>query len=141
MSVNQIVLTFLVSLNTDSRLGADDALQILLPPEAVWIMRYDDKLDGELHAKPGGEVMWKLSVRNNRIGGSLAGKKEADPTDHHLTGEIVQGTPAIVSLRQDGPKGLVCYYAGKRVSADRVVGTWYDNRGGAGDFEFILEKK
>ena len=57
------------------------------------------------------------------------------------TGEVVAGTPPIVSLRQDGPKGLVCYYTGKRTAADRIVGTWYDNRGSSGDFEFTIEKK
>ncbi len=135
------LLAILVSLPTTTRTAADEAPKALLPVEAVWVMRYDDKLDGELHAKPGGEVRWKLSVRNDRIAGSLAGMKEADPSDHHLAGEIVPGNPPIVSLRQDGPKGLVCYYTGKRVAADRIVGTWYDNRGAAGDFEFTPEKK
>jgi hypothetical protein len=113
----------------------------LLPAEAVWVMHYDDKLDGEVKPKPGGEVKWKLSVRNDRISGSLDGRKDADPTDHRLTGEVVTGNPPIVSIRQDGPKGLVCYYTGKRVDAERIVGTWYDNRGASGDFEFVVEKK
>ena len=86
-------------------------------------------------------MKWKFSVRNDRITGSLADKKDADPTNHHLAGEIVAGKPPIITLRQDGPKGLVCYYTGKRAAADRIVGTWYDNRGAAGDFEFIVEKK
>lgn len=136
-----ILVTLLISLNAIPRTAVDEAPKALLPTEGVWVMHYDDKLDGELHAKPGGEVRWKLSVRNDRISGSLAGMKESDPTDHHLAGEIVQGNPPIISLRQDGPKGLVCYYTGKRVTADRIVGTWYDNRGSAGDFEFTPEKK
>jgi hypothetical protein len=141
MIANHVLLAFIICLNTTTQTIADDAPRPLLPGEAIWVMRYDDKLDGELHAKPGGEVRWKLSVRNDRIAGSLAGMKEADPTDHHLAGEIVPGNPPIVSLRQDGPKGLVCYYTGKRIAADRIVGTWYDNRGAAGDFEFIIDKK
>jgi hypothetical protein len=104
-------------------------------------MHYDDKLDGEVKPKPGGEVKWRLSVRNDRITGSLDGRKEGDPTDHKLAGEVVTGNPPIVSLRQDGPKGLVCYYTGKRIDAERIVGTWYDNRGASGDFEFVVEKK
>ena len=120
--------------------GADEPLPPLAA-EAVWVMRYDDKLDGELHAKPGGEVRWKVSVRNDRVAGSLAGLKEGDPTDHRLAGEVAAGKPPLVCLRQDGPKGLLCYYTGKRVAADRVVGTWYDNRGSSGDFEFAVEKK
>ncbi len=67
-------------------------------------MRYDDKVDGEVQAKPGSEVRWKLSVRNDRISGSLADKKETDPTNHRLAGEIVAGNPPILTLRQDGPK-------------------------------------
>jgi hypothetical protein len=121
--------------------SADEAPQPLLPAEAIWVMRYDDKVDGELHAKPGSEVRWKLSVRNDRISGSLADKKETDPTNHHLAGEIVPGNPPILTLRQDGPKGLVCYYTGKRIAPERIVGTWYDNRGASGDFEFLVEKK
>lgn len=119
--------------------AADDAP--LLPAEAVWVMHYDDKLDGEVHAKPGGEVRWKLSVRNDRIAGSLADKKETDPTNHHLAGEIVAGKPPVLSLRQDGPKGLVCYYTGKKVAADKIAGTWFDNRGSSGDFELVMEIK
>jgi hypothetical protein len=119
---------------------ADDPAP-LLPAEAVWVMHYDDKLDGEVKAKPGSEVRWKLSARNDRVSGSLAGLKESDPTDHRLAGEVVAGKPPVVALRQDGPKGLVCYYTGKRVAPDRIVGTWYDNRGASGDFEFTLEKK
>ncbi len=134
-------LTLIAACGAPRPAGADDPPAALLPAEAVWVMRYDDKLDGEVRAKPGGEVRWKFSVRNDRVSGSLAGMKESDPADHRLSGEVVAGKPPIVSLRQDGPKGLVCYYTGKRVAADRIVGTWYDNRGSSGDFELTPEKK
>jgi hypothetical protein len=120
--------------------GAEDPPAPLIPTESVWVMRYDDKLDGEVKATPGGGVRWKLSARNDRLSGSLAGRRDADPTDHRLSGEVVAGQPPIVALRQDGPLGLVAYYTGKRVAVDRIVGTWYDNRGGSGDFEFTVEK-
>src|SRR3954471_21888028 len=84
----------------------------LLPAEGVWVLRYDDKVDGELKAKPGAAVRWRLSVRNDRVAGRLDGPKEGDPADHRMSGEAVAGKPPVVSLRQDGPKGLVCYYAG-----------------------------
>ena len=104
-------------------------------------MKYDDKLDGEVHAKAGGDVRWRIAVRNDRIAGSLADLKDSDPKDHKLAGEVAAGKSPIVHLRQDGPGGLTCYYTGKLVANDRVVGTWYDNRGAAGDFEMAVEKK
>jgi hypothetical protein len=112
----------------------------LLPAEAVWSMRYDDKLDGEVTGKPADAVRWMFTVRNDRIAGSLAGLKAGDPSDHRIAGEVVAGKPAIVMLRQDGPRGLVCYYTGKRVDEGKIVGTWFDNRGKSGDFEMVIEK-
>jgi hypothetical protein len=103
-------------------------------------MRYDDKLDGEVTGKSADAVRWALTVRNDRISGSLAGLKAGDPSDHRIAGEIVAGKPAIIMLRQDGPRGLVCYYTGKRVEEGKVVGTWFDNRGKSGDFEMGIEK-
>lgn len=141
MGVILLLLTIHSVGNAPYRTAAEEDTKPLLPAEGVWVMQYDDKIDGEVHAKPGDEVRWKLSVRNDRIAGSLAGKKDDDPANHRVSGEIVAGSPPIVSLRQDGPRGLVCYYTGKRVAADRIAGTWYDNRGGSGDFEFTLEKK
>ena len=141
MTANSILLALILSPSSSARIAHQEQPKSLLPAEAVWVMKYDDKLDGEVNAKPGGEVRWKLSVRNDRITGSLAGRKDADPNDHRIAGEIAAGNPPIVLLRQDGPRGLVCYYVGKRVAAERIVGTWYDNRGSAGDFEFTIEKK
>ena len=120
---------------------AEEPAKPALVSEGVWVMRYDDKLDGEVRAKPGGEVRWRLAVRNDRVAGSLAGLKDGDPTDHRLAGDVVAGRPPLVSARQDGPGGLTCYYTGRLVGADRIVGTWYDNRGGSGDFEMTPEKK
>lgn len=120
---------------------ADDAPKPLLPAEAVWAMRYDAKLDGEVTGKPGDAVRWQFTVRNDRVAGNLADHKPGDPADHRIAGEVVPGSPPIIMLRQDGPKGLVCYYTGKRVEEGRVVGTWFDNRGKSGDFEMVIEKK
>jgi hypothetical protein len=111
------------------------------PADAVWVMKYDDKLDGEVKAKPGGEVRWRVAARNDRLAGSLADLKEGDPKDHKLAGELAAGKTPIVHLRQDGPGGLTCYYTGKLLANDRIAGTWYDNRGSSGDFEMTVEKK
>jgi hypothetical protein len=53
----------------------------------------------------------------------------------------VEGKPSIVFLRQDGPKGLVCFYTGKLSEDGKITGTWFDNRGSSGDFEMAVEKK
>ena len=71
----------------------------------------------------------------------LADGKAGEPSAHTIAGEIVGGGPPILQLRQDGPRGLVCYYAGRRVGPTQIVGTWYDNRGGSGDFEMVAEAK
>jgi hypothetical protein len=104
-------------------------------------MRYDSKLDGKLEDKSHGEVRWRIALRNNRLTGGLADAKEKDPSDHRLAGELAEGKPPILFMRQDGPKGLVCYYSGKRVAENRIAGTWFDNRGNSGDFELALERK
>lgn len=122
-------------------LKADEPPRPLLQAEAVWVMRYDAKLDGQVTGKAEDGVRWALAVRNDRISGSLADHKPGDSTDYRIAGEVVSGKPPIVMLRQDGPKGLVCYYTGQRVEEGRVVGTWFDNRGKAGDFEMVIEKK
>ncbi len=121
--------------------GWADPTTAHLPAEAVWVMRYDSELDGKVTGKPADAVRWAFAVRNDRVSGGLAGSKEGDPADHRISGEVAAGKPPIVSLRQDGPGGLVCYYTGRRVEAARVVGTWFDNRGKSGDFEMVVEAK
>jgi hypothetical protein len=123
------------------QLLADEPTKLLLPAHAVWVMRYDAKLDGELTGKIEDAVRWSLTVRNDRITGGLDGMKVGDAKDHRVAGEIAAGKPPILVLRQDGPNGLTCYYTGKLIGEGRAVGTWFDNRGGSGDFEMIAEKK
>jgi len=124
-----------------STLVADEAPKPLLPLHAIWSMRYDSKLDGVVTGKLADAVRWEFTLRNDRVSGGLAGSKPGDPNDHRMAGEAVPGKPAILSLRQDGPKGLVCYYTGKQMDDGRYAGTWFDNRGTSGDFEMIVEKK
>jgi hypothetical protein len=135
-----LVLFAILLIRLETAVPQDDA-KALMPHDAVWSMRYDSKLDGEVTGKPADAVRWALTVRNDRISGSLAGLKPGDPADHRVAGEIVAGKPPILLLRQDGPNGLVCYYTGRRVEEGKVIGTWFDNRGAAGDFEMTVEKK
>lgn len=113
----------------------------LVAHDAIWIMRYDSKLDGKLEDKSHGEVRWKIAVRNDRVSGGLADAKDRDPKDHRLAGEIARGKSPILFMRQDGPDGLVCFYSGKFVADNKIAGTWFDNRGNSGDFELANEPK
>jgi len=124
-----------------SAVHAGEPAKPLLPPHAVWVMRYDGKLDGMVTGKAEDGVRWSLTLRNDRISGSIDGKRAGDPKDHRIAGEIAPGKPPILMLRQDGPGGLVCYYTGRVGEDGKVVGTWFDNRGSAGDFEMVAEQK
>jgi len=137
-----ILVTALLSLCAFRLLPAyveDGAQQ--LAQSGVWKMRYDSKLDGQVADKDAGEVRWQINVRNNRISGYMADLKDGEASAHGLAGEIVDGKPPIIFLRQDGPNGLVCFYSGKRAETARIVGTWFDNRGKSGDFDMTIEKK
>jgi hypothetical protein len=120
---------------------ADD--KSLLPADAVWELRYDFKVDGELKDVNETKPRWRIVVVNNRITGVLADAKEGDTNMHRLTGEVVGGETPVVFLRQDGqkPRGYVGFHTGLRVEEGRVVGTWYDTRGTSGDFELAIVKK
>jgi hypothetical protein len=112
-----------------------------LGADGEWKERYDVVLDGEVKGETK-EFRWKLSVRNLRITGIPAEFKEGDAgTDHRLSGEVVDGEVAVVSLRQDGPKGYVRFLNGKCSEKGRIVGTWYDTSGRSGDFEFVAQGK
>src|SRR5262249_49935483 len=85
----------------------------LLPPDAVWIFRWDTKIDGVLR-KPETHTM-KMSVRNNNITGSMSDDSS------RWSGEIVAGKSVAVTLTQRGQKGYVAFHAGKVVKAGHIV--------------------
>jgi hypothetical protein len=134
------LLSVAVLIQFSSAGAADEPMKHNLPAQSVGLMRYDDRLDGELKPKAGSDVRWRISVRNDRISGSLAELKDGDEKNHRLSGEIVLGKPCIVSIRQDGPNGLTCFYTGK-IMPNGIYGVWIDNRGGSGDFVLVLEKE
>ncbi len=140
VTIAAFVIALVAAFEMPSVSGQENA-KPLLAQDATWVMHYDSKLDGKLAGKGDGEVRWKIAVRNNRLSGSLADSKDGDPADHRLAGEIAEGKPPIAFFRQDGPKGLVCYYSGKRIAENRLAGIWFDNRGGSGDFELFVETK
>jgi hypothetical protein len=102
-------ITFMVVLIQSRPASAAEGTEPLLT-EGVWVMKYDDKLDAKVESKPDSDVRWKLTVSKDKVSGSLANAR-----GHSLAGEVVQGKPPIIFLRQEGPRGLVCYYSGKLV--------------------------
>jgi hypothetical protein len=140
MSTRYSLLSATLLVGICSKSIADDLPKLVMPSEATWVMKYDSSLDGEVKPKAGGEVRWRISVRNDKIAGSLAELKDDDIKNHRLGGEFVSGTPSIICIRQDGPNGLTCFYSGK-LTPKGIFGTWFDNRGGSGDFVMALEKK
>lgn len=140
MRIKSAVLIAILCSTTNSVSQSPETPKPLLPQAGIWKMRYDGKVDGELSGKVSDDVQWKFAMRNNHVTGSLVGLKEGDASDHKIAGEVVEGKPAILFLRQDGPKGLVCFYSGKRLDDGRFTGTWFDNRGNSGDFELIEQK-
>jgi hypothetical protein len=49
MILTHILLGLSISANLASRTEAEETPKALLPSEAIWVMRYDDKVDGEVH--------------------------------------------------------------------------------------------
>lgn len=139
MSTRYSLLSATLLVGICSKSTGDDLAKPLMPSEATWVMKYDGNLDGGVKPKPGSEVRWRISVRNDKIAGSLADLKDDDLKNHRLGGEFVSGKPSIICIRQDGPNGLTCFYTGK-LSPKGISGTWFDNRGGSGDFVMVIEK-
>jgi hypothetical protein len=107
-----------------------DISKALLPSNGVWKARFDGRLDGEL--KGAREVSpIRITVRNNRISWREG--------DHVFAGEISAGTTPLVTIRQDGPNGFVAVHSGKLVKEGHIVTTWFNNQGGSGDFELVLD--
>ena len=114
---------------TEERASASENAKPLLPASAVWTMRWDLALDGEL--KNASEIQGhKLTVRNNRIVMNAG----------EIIGEIVDGKFPIVTLRQDHARGFIAFYIGKRTMEGHIEGTWFNTFGQSGDFDLILEK-
>jgi hypothetical protein len=113
----------------------------LLPDNVVWLIRYDYVLDGVLRGEVS-ESRWRFEVHDNHITGTPISDKEGNPEEQHrITGEVVDGRVPLLSLRQAGLTGYVCFTSGRRVGAERFAGTWYDNAGWAGDFEMMRDNK
>lgn len=75
---------------------------------------------------------WQVVARNNQLhveGG----------TSWVVNGELVDAACPLVTLRQDGAKGFVAIYAGKRTEDGKISGTWFNTKGESGDFELVRE--
>ena len=118
---------------------------IASPPTAalssgVWQVGFDHKLDGKVEA--GDSPLLVLDVVNGRLTGHYRERRAAGKENRSLfAGSVIAGTPPIVTLRQDDPLGYTAIYSGRLVSSDRVVGSYVDNRGFAGDWSLTLASK
>ena len=112
-----------------------------LRDDAVWELRYDEKLDGRLHDVNENKPRWRVVVVNKQIFGALA-DGQAYTAIHRITGEISKNgvkSPTVVSFQQvsQKPAGYKSWYSGFYENG-KIVGTWFDTRGKKGDFEFVI---
>jgi hypothetical protein len=112
-----------------------------LPVEAVWRVRYDVVLDGEIRGDAG-LLNLRLTIHNKRVHGVPAATHKDDLwADHRVSGELTDGSVQVLFLRQDGPKNYTGYYTARRVNEGRFLGTWIDNQGSSGDFDMVQLKQ
>lgn len=130
-----VLVVSLVAVLQLPALGAENAEKIekaaSLPASSQWKLHFDATLDGVVIAGQAA-VPWEVVAQNNRIhveGG----------TSWVVNGELVDAKCPLVTLRQDGAKGFVAIYAGKRSEDGNISGTWFNTKGESGDFELTRE--
>lgn len=129
-----LVVSLAVVLQTPV-LQAEDAKKVEvepLPSLSHWKLHFDAMLDGVVIAGQA-PVPWEVVAQNNRIhveGG----------THWVVNGELVDAKCPVVTLRQDGAKGFVAIYAGKRTADGNICGTWFNTKGESGDFELTRDE-
>lgn len=107
------------------------------PASAVWKCEFDRELDGTLNADQSLELL--LESANRRLTGRQRTQRDAENADRSLfAGEIIAGSPPLVTLRQDDPSGYTAVYTGRLAEGGRIVGSYADNRGTSGDWSLTL---
>jgi hypothetical protein len=104
-----------------------------------WQQRYDEGVDGKIKDTVR-EPTWRVTVQKNKISGTLA--STSPDGEHRFEGTVTNGRIPIVRLRHTivGNTEWERFYVGQ-FKDGRIVGTWYQNDGPSGDFEFIVGKK
>lgn len=109
------------------------------PATGLWKSEFDTELDGKLQEAHDYQLV--LDSAN----GQLAGREEVpaeDPQSRSVyTGQLIPGSPPIVTLRRDDRQGRTVVYTGRLVAAGRIAGSYVDNRGTTGDWSltFVTE--
>jgi len=98
--------------------------------DGKWAWRLDKKLDGALS-----EADETTEVALRAVGSNLIGVRDSNI----YSGEIVDGDTKLVVF-QEIREGYTAVHAGVLVSVGgkwRIIGTWFDTKGDAGDFEMV----
>ena len=98
----------------------------------VWESRIDRSLDGKV--KEASTTRWTITSKNNRLSGRAAAKPDDKNASPILVGELVSGTPFLVTVREDDQQGVTRIFTGKLVAPKQITGTYTDNRGNTGDW-------
>ncbi|MEQ8785340.1 MAG: hypothetical protein RIC55_03540 [Pirellulaceae bacterium] len=106
------------------------------PESAVWKAELDSKLDGQLEATTSQTLV--LDSASGRIIGRPRDRGRERAEHSLFTGQVIVGSPPVVSLRQDEQSGYTAVYSGRLVAKGRIVGSYVDNQGAAGDWSLTL---
>lgn len=108
-----------------------------LPERGIWEMEYDVVLDGRLEETRTHALV--LSTANVRIMGHYENHfADGQDNDSIFTGSLLTGPVPIVTLQQDDRPHYTAFYSGRLVEPGRVVGSYADNHGHAGDWALTL---
>jgi hypothetical protein len=116
------------------------------PREAIWLYRYDARVDGVLERPI--VVRLQLTYENGRFSGGVSNGKVRDKANNAvITAELLfaRSTPILVMKQYEAPTGgAAAYYAvctAYRAGKNIYRGTWYDCAGFSGDFEMVLKEQ
>lgn len=131
VSFTFLVVSFSAVLQSPTMGAENGAKAEPLPASSQWKLHFDATLDGVVVSQQAA-VPWEVATQNNRI------HVEGGAT-WVVNGELVDAKCPLVTLRQDGAKGFVAIYAGKRTEDGNITGTWFNTKGESGDFKLTRE--
>ncbi len=114
-----------------------DASALGIPDRGTWKAEVDNELDGVI--REANTRLFVLESVNNALVGHYIDREVGGAENCSIfTGQAIPGATVLVTLRQDDRTDYTALYTGRCVSASRIVGSYVDNRGGAGDWSLTL---